>query len=154
MKYLTLKNTVLVLLLLFVAIQFFRIDKSNPPLILENDFITINKTPENIAAILHKACYDCHSNDSKYPWYSNIAPISWWLKDHILEAREELNFSEWAEMSTKEKRKKLKESAEEIEKGEMPLTSYTLIHQNAKLTTEEIVLLKNYFAEISIRSIE
>lgn len=124
-------------IVLLVIIQFFRIDKTNPTIIQENDFISITNPPENIKNLLKTSCYDCHSNESTYPWYTNVAPISWWVKQHINEAREELNFSEWGTFTEKRKKHKLEEVYEEVEEGEMPLKSYLIAHSEAKLTTEQ-----------------
>ena len=124
-------------IVLLVIIQFFRIDKTNPTIIQENDFISITNPPENIKNLLKTSCYDCHSNESTYPWYTNVAPISWWVKQHINEAREELNFSEWGAFTEKRKKHKLEECFEMVEEGEMPLKSYLIVHDEAKLTTEQ-----------------
>ena len=131
------KKIALGFIALLVIIQFFRIDKTNPAIIQENDFISITNPPENIKQLLKTSCYDCHSNESTYPWYTNIAPISWWVKQHINEAREELNFSEWGTFTEKRKKHKLEECFEMVEEGEMPLKSYLIVHDEAKLTTEQ-----------------
>jgi len=131
------KKIVLGLLIIVVVMQFFRIDKTNPEVNIADDFIAITNPPEEIATILKTSCYDCHSNESSYPWYSNIAPISWWLKHHLNEGREELNFSEWNTYSEKRKDHKLEELAEEVEEGEMPLNSYTWTHSNANLSVDQ-----------------
>ncbi len=136
------------LLVILIIIQFFRIDKTNPAIKIENDFIEINNPPEEIASILKTSCYDCHSNESTYPWYSNIAPVSWWVKDHINEAREELNFSEWGTFTAKRKDHKLEEMVEEVEEGEMPLNEYTWTHSEAKLTAEQKTLLMDWVKEV------
>lgn len=130
---------------ILVIIQFFRIDKTNPVIVQGNDFLTVTNPPENIQLMLKNACYDCHSNQSKYPWYTNIAPISWWVKDHINEGREELNFSEWGTFKEKRQKHKLKETIEVLEEGEMPLESYLIIHDEAKLTTEQKNELVTWF---------
>ncbi len=134
---------------LFVVIQFFRIDKTNPEVVQGNDFITVTNPPESVAKTLKTTCYDCHSNESKYPWYSNLAPVSWWVKDHINEGRDELNFSEWGTFTDKRKAKKLGEVVEEVEEGEMPLPPYLITHSDAKLTevqTKELIDFFKYLA--------
>jgi hypothetical protein len=141
------KKILLGLLFILVIIQFFRIDKSNPEINMVNDFIKINNPPEEIATLLKTSCYDCHSNTTKYPWYSNVSPISWWVKHHIDEAREELNFSEWGSFKAKRKDHKLEEAIEELEEGEMPLNSYTWTHSEANLTAEQKTELLNWFKE-------
>lgn len=117
--------------------QFFRIDKTNPPAEPASDMIAVENVPEDIQVILKNACYDCHSHETEYPWYSNVAPVSWWLKDHIDEGREHLNFSEWASYDAERKAHKLEELAEEVEEKEMPLESYTWAHSESKLSDEE-----------------
>ncbi|NCP45301.1 MAG: hypothetical protein COW67_10845 [Flavobacteriales bacterium CG18_big_fil_WC_8_21_14_2_50_32_9] len=145
-----LKKIALVLFAIFVIIQFFRIDKTNPEVIIENDFINVVNPPEEIATIIKTSCYDCHSNTSKYPWYSNVAPISWWLKDHINEAREELNFSEWETYNIAKKINILEEAIEEIEEGEMPLYPYKISHSSAKLNVNQIKLLMDFLKNLKI----
>lgn len=133
------------LLAVLVIIQFFRIDKENSETIPRKDFITQTSPPEAIQKLLKNACYDCHSNTTKYPWYSNVAPISWWVKDHINEGREELNFSNWADYSLKKQIHKMEECWEMIEEGEMPLESYLITHGEAELTAEEKELFIEWF---------
>jgi hypothetical protein len=128
-----------------IIIQLFRIDKTNPIVNSADDFIEITNPPEEIAKILVSSCYDCHSNESSYPWYSNIAPISWWVKDHINEGRKELNFSKWSTYDEKKKEHKLEEMIEEVEEGEMPLKPYPLTHPKARLTLEQKEELTSWF---------
>ena len=139
------KKIVIALVLLVVIIQFFTIDKTNPEVIQENDFITITNPPESVVQILKATCYDCHSNESKYPWYSNVAPVSWWVKDHIDEGRDELNFSEWGTFSNKRIAKKLEEVVEEVEEGEMPLPPYLITHSDATLSEQQTKELIDWF---------
>jgi hypothetical protein len=136
------------LLAIFIIIQFFRIDKTNPTINLADDFIEISNPPQEIATMIKSSCYDCHSNESNYPWYSNIAPVSWWVKHHIDEAREELNFSKWSTYDAKKKDHKLEEMAEEVEEGEMPLKPYPLTHPEAQLTAEQKEQLEGWFKKI------
>lgn len=138
------------LLAVIIIIQFFRIDKENPEVIPRKDFITQTNPPENIKTILKTACYDCHSHETKYPWYSNISPINWWLKDHIDEGREHLNFSEWADYPLKKQQHKLEECWEEVGEGEMPLESYLYTHSEADLTQEERDALIEWFKSINL----
>lgn len=140
------------LILIFVGMQFFRIDTTNPKVEPFNDFISINNCSSEITGILKAACYDCHSNETSYPWYSQIAPVSWWLKDHINDGRKHLNFSNWGEYSSKKADHKLDECVEEIEEGEMPLNSYTWTHRNAKLSSDQKEQLMSYFT--SLRTFE
>ncbi len=97
--------------------------------------------PENISGIMEKACYDCHSNNTDYPWYANIQPVGFWLNDHIKEGKGELNFSEFLTYSPKKAHHKMEEVIEQVKEEEMPLNSYTWVHTDAKLTPEERVEL-------------
>ncbi len=123
--------------LIFIVIQFFRIDKNIPTSDSSLDFITVGQVPDDIQHILKNSCYDCHSNQTKYPWYAEIAPLSWWIGHHIEEGREHLNFSEWGNYSEKSKTHKLEECYEEIDEGEMPMTAYSLVHASARLQDPE-----------------
>jgi hypothetical protein len=142
------KKVLFALLAVFIIIQFISIDKTNPPVDKSKDFLALKKTPQDIAQLIRNSCYDCHSNETKYPWYAKIQPVAWYLKDHIDEGREELNFSEFANYEAIRQAKKMRKSANEIEEGEMPLESYTLIHQKAKLTSEQKEKLQKYFTSI------
>lgn len=142
------KKILIVLLVAFIFIQFFPIDKVNPPINKEIDFLSVKQTPVPIATLIKTSCYDCHSNETKYPWYSNVAPASWFLKKHIDEGRKKLNFSTFATSDAKRQVHKLEECVEMLEKGEMPLESYLLGHQNARLSAEQNLQLINYFKKI------
>lgn len=131
------KKLLFALGIVLIVIQFFSIDKESPQYISENDFIYVTNPPEEVGKLLKQACYDCHSYESKYPWYTNVAPVSWWIKHHINEGRDELNFSAWDGFSKKRKKHKLKEMIEMVDELEMPLTSYTWAHPEAKLTREQ-----------------
>ena len=133
------------LLVIFVIMQFFGIDKTNPPVDQKLDFITITQPTAEIATMLKDACYDCHSHEVKYPWYTNIAPVSWWVKGHIDEGLSEVNFSEWGNYPAKKANHKLEESYEKVEKKEMPLTPYLIAHSEARLTAEQRATLVTFF---------
>lgn len=147
-KLFTTVNVLIGILVILVLIQLIRIDKTNPPVETANDFITIANPPQDVALILKESCYDCHSNTTIYPWYTNVAPVSWWLKNHINDGRKHLNFSEWRNYTAKKADHKLEETVEMVEEGEMPLTSYTLLHPKAKLTPAQrdklVAWLKDY----------
>ena len=147
MKSLNRKTILSILLGIFIIMQFFRIDKTNPPVNKALDFIEIHQPPKEIAAMLKDACYDCHSHEVKYPWYTNVAPVSWWVKGHIDNGIEELNFSEWGNYEASKAKHKLEESYEKVEKKEMPLTPYLIAHSEARLTTEQRAALVKYFKE-------
>lgn len=128
------KKISVILLVAFILIQFFPIDKNNPAPTPQMDFLTIKNTPETTAKLIRNGCYDCHSNETKYLWYSNVQPIAWFLQDHIEEGRKELNFSTFATYEPKRQAHKLAEAIEQIEKGEMPLDSYIIAHSEAKFS--------------------
>jgi len=139
------KRILLGLVILFLGMQLFRIDMDNPVVNYEQDFISMMNPPSEVESILRTSCYDCHSNETNYPWYSNVAPVSWWVEHHIEEGREELNFSEWGTYDAERKDHKLEECAEEVEEGEMPLQPYTITHGNAKLSEEQRELMEEWF---------
>jgi len=97
--------------------------------------------PAATAQVLERACYDCHTNHTDYPWYANVQPVAWWITRHVNDGKRHLNFSEFATYKAKRAHKKLEETAGEIKEGDMPLSSYTLIHTNARLTPEEKKLI-------------
>lgn len=134
-----------VLLLAFVLIQFFQIDKTNPPVNEGVDFLNIKSTPDPVAKLIKNACYDCHSNETKYPWYSSLQPVGWFLQDHYDEGRKHLNFSNFATYTAKQQSHKLEEAIEMIENKEMPLNSYIIGHPEAKLSDENRKTLVAYF---------
>jgi hypothetical protein len=139
MKYL--KIAAIVLFVAFVAIQFYRPDFTNPPIVESENLFAAGYVPENVKAILVRSCSDCHSNETVYPWYSNISPSSWFLADHIDLGRSEMNFSKWNTYETGRKDHKLDELCEMVESRNMPLPSYLWIHWGAKLSDEEIKTL-------------
>ncbi|NMH24899.1 heme-binding domain-containing protein [Flavobacterium solisilvae] len=142
------KKILIALLVVLVVLQFFQIDKTNPAVDESKDFLKTQNTPEEIASIIKTSCYDCHSNESKYPWYSNVQPAGWFLKDHIDEGRRELNFSTFTDYEVKRQDHKLEECIEYIEKDEMPLGSYTLVHREAALTEAQKNILIDYFKSV------
>jgi hypothetical protein len=142
-KYL--KWSAFALLMLLLVLQFFQINKTNPEIKPGEDFLVINKTEASTAKLLKDACYDCHSHETKYPWYTNVVPLSWWIKKHIVKGREELNFSTWATYTAKKADHKLEESIEMLEEKKMPLKSYVIAHSEAKLSADQIKQLSDYF---------
>lgn len=133
------------MVIILVFIQCIRIDKTTRNYIKSDDLLIASNASPKVVSIMHKACYDCHSYETKYPWYSNVAPVSWWTKNHINEAREEINFNDWTHFSEKRQDKKLHACIEEVEEGEMPLQSYTWIHHEAKLSADQKNILIAYF---------
>ena len=147
------KRILFFLLALLVIIQFIRPGKNLSTTGSANDISTKFAVPENIHLILEKACYDCHSDNTYYPWYSNIQPIGWWLQYHVNEGKRELNFNEFAKYPAKKQDHKLKELIETVKEGEMPLTSYTWLHKKAKLSEQEKQILVDWAQGIRNRII-
>ena len=141
------KNIAWLLLVVLIIIQFISIDKTNPPVNPSQDFLTISQPPQEMARLIKDACYDCHSNTTKFPWYTNIQPVAWWVKNHIENGRKELNFSTWATYKNSKKIHKLEECAELTEATEMPLLSYILMHPEAKISEEERAAMVKWFTQ-------
>ena len=120
------------LAVVFVALQLTNPAHTNPP--VTADFVASNAPPPPIAALLHAACYDCHSHETKWPLYSRIAPISWLVVDDVNEGRHQLNLSEWPADRPDWQVRRLENMSDEIQSGEMPPKKYTLIHADARLT--------------------
>lgn len=131
------KIIAIILLVVFVGIQFITVGLNQSNSIPRTDFMLVNDVPNGIKDKLQVSCYDCHSNNTKYPWYNKIQPIAWFLEDHIEEGKAELNFNEWDSLSNRRKVSKLRSIIKQIESGEMPLDSYTLIHKDAKFSEAE-----------------
>lgn len=127
-----------------ILMQFVQPDKNNPQVNPTNDITNVLQADENVKVILKKACYDCHSNETKWPWYSYIAPISFLVAHDVNEGREHLNFSEYGNYSLKRRIHKLEEITEQVSANEMPLPIYLPMHPEAKLTKDEINILTNW----------
>lgn len=133
-----LRIIILILVIVLIGIQFVPVSKTNPPVTGEI------KAPDNVMQILRTSCYDCHSNEVKWPWYSNIAPASWLVSYDVEEAREHLNFSEWQSYSADDKAEDIEEIWEEIEEGKMPLWYYLIAHNDARLSDQDKEVIKNW----------
>lgn len=143
------KNIFKSLVAILVIMQFFQIDKSLPP-INPNDILeTVANPPENVLAQIKISCYDCHSHETKYPWYTYVAPISYWIKGHINKGREALNFSTWGELNAEDQKHLLHECAEKVEEGHMPPNGYVRMHGEAGLTNEQKKMLVGWFEQNS-----
>jgi len=139
-----LKKVTTALLILFIIAQFFNPEKNEYTKAPDSDFILTENPPQQLADILKESCYDCHSSNTRYPWYDRITPVNFWVNGHIDHGKGELNFSEWKHYSAKKKAHKLDEIIEVLENNEMPLSSYTLMHSEAKLTENETKTLINW----------
>lgn len=135
------KQILVGILIVFIAIQFIQPARNKNGQVLATDISKTYSLPENVQGILKTACYDCHSNNTEYPWYVNIQPVGWILTRHIKQGKEELNFSEFGSYSARRQMSKLKSIVNSIKDGTMPLSSYTFIHKNAKLSQGDKVLI-------------
>lgn len=131
------KKILLTLFVIIIVIQFIRPEKNKSTSISENDISRHYPIPANVDAILKRSCNDCHTNNTTYPWYTNIQPVGWWMQWHVNEGKSHLNFSEFATYAPKRQHHKLEETIEMIKEGEMPLNTYLWMHGNAKLTAED-----------------
>ena len=138
------KKILLFLLAALVVIQFFHPkpnkSKGEQPHYIGSSFFV----PDDVRSILAKACLDCHSNNTRYPWYSNIQPVDWWMNKHIRNGKKGLNFDEYTSRSLRFQYNKMKDLVEQVKEGDMPLNSYTWIHKDARLTQEEKDKLINW----------
>lgn len=139
------RTILLGVLAVLIIMQFIRIDKTNPETDPSKDLLTLLNPPAEIAQMIKVSCNDCHSHHTVYPWYTNIAPFSYWIKHHINEGREHLNFSVWEDYNNKRAHHKLEECYEEVLEGHMPLPSYLWMHGEAKLDSDQQKKLAGWF---------
>ena len=137
------KKILLISGILFIALQFIRPVHNKSGQVLTTDISKVITIPDTVLNVLKNACYDCHSNNTDYPWYSNIQPVGWLMANHIKKGKNELNFSEFGGYSPRRQLSKLNEIANSIKDDIMPLWSYKMMHKNAQLGTEEKKLLIN-----------
>lgn len=127
--------------LVVIGMQFFQPERSNPPFDPQSGFEAIAKPDPELTAVLRRACYDCHSNETRWPWYSRMAPVSWFIANDVKEGRAHLNFSEWSRYGQQAARRRMEEACEEVRTGKMPLRSYLLMHAEARLGPKDIELI-------------
>lgn len=137
------KRILLILLIALLAIQFVRPAK-NESTDKSKHISTLYAVPADVNTILTKACNDCHTNNTIYPWYAEVQPVTWWLDDHIKEGKSHLNFDEYSTYNLRRQYHKMEEVIEQVKEKEMPLNSYTWVHRDAKLTNDERVALTNW----------
>ncbi len=128
---------VVVLAVAFVGIQFIRPERTNPSFDRAKDFASQPGSDSSIASILRRACYDCHSDETRWPWYSNIAPASWQVVDDVNTGRRHVNFSIWGKYPPSRRSESLDDIHDQISSGDMPLKKYLLLHPDARLTQAE-----------------
>lgn len=145
-KYL--KKAVFILFVVFVGIQFIPTNRNESTEILATDISLVFDVPEAILATLKTSCYDCHSNNTIYPWYNKVQPVSWFLEDHIARAKAELNFSDFGSYSKRRQKNKLKSIASQIKDDKMPLSSYSLMHSDAVLSKDKKAIFFNWIDKL------
>lgn len=132
-----------------LVIQVIPVERNVSTVPPGQSFEKTEKVPANVAAILKVSCYDCHSNNTRYPWYSELQPGAWFMAQHIKKGRDELNFDEFNNYSKRRKKAKIKSIISQIEKDEMPLKSYRMMHGNARLSADEKKELLDFFNTIN-----
>jgi len=137
----TFKRILIVGLFAFVGIQFIPAELNQQTDVSRSDFSDVYDVTDNVMNILEASCYDCHSNNTNYPWYSQIQPIRMMMDYHVEDGKDELNFSEFGNYSERRKRNKLRAISEQIRESKMPISSYALMHQEARLTETDRELL-------------
>jgi hypothetical protein len=138
------RKILIVVLVIFLAIQFIRPERNNGEMSGPHDITHYMKVPDTVMHMLKTSCYDCHSNQTVYPWYVNLNPIGLWLKYHIDDGKTAINFSDLSGFSKKKLDHRMKDITEQMETKEMPLTSYTFIHGYAKLDSNQIQMIKEW----------
>jgi len=131
------KYALLAAVFLGIVIQFVPIDIRNPPEVRANTIYTLESVPQNVRAIFDSSCVNCHSNQTQWPWYSYVAPVSWIVVHDVHEGRRHMNFSEWGSYPAKKRDKKLEEICDQLMNGDMPDGKYLLIHRSARLSQEQ-----------------
>jgi len=131
------KKIFLIILAILVIIQFIRPSKNISTVVSQNDISKHYTVPDGVKKILEISCNDCHTNNTEYPWYTNIQPVGWWMQWHVTEGKGHLDFSEFAAYTPKRQHHKLEETERLVKEGEMPLNSYLWIHTDAKLSPEQ-----------------
>ncbi|SRX54837.1 MULTISPECIES: heme-binding domain-containing protein [Aequorivita] len=139
-----LRIILIILLIAFVGMQFVPTRRNQSNIVPKTDFLVVNNPSKNVNTILQESCYDCHSNNTDYPWYNKMQPIAWFLEHHIKEGKDELNFNEWDTYSERRKNSKLNAMIHQIEDEEMPLYSYVLMHRDAEISKDERQTLVAY----------
>lgn len=144
------KKIGLLFLILLLIAQFFRPEKNKGHLSSIEPFLAETNPPENVKTILKETCYDCHSNVTRYPWYNSITPVNYWMANHVEHGKKHFNVSTWEGNSIKRKDHKFEELIEMVEEKEMPLKSYTWVHSQANLTTDQIQSVVDWAKQVRI----
>jgi hypothetical protein len=145
----TLKLLALVIIALVILIQLYRPERYTTEEITSDHITNVINVPENVQSILKRSCYDCHSNQTRWPWYSGVAPVSWFVISDVSRGRSKMNFSEWSKYSKTKQGIKLDNICDEITEGDMPLKQYLYIHKDAVLSKEDKDILCRWAKEES-----
>ena len=132
-----LRRIIITLVIILIAIQFVPVNRTNPPTDAAKSIYVVEKMPENLQALLNRSCKDCHTNETHWPWYSYVAPVSWLVANDVHEARHHMNFSEWGTYNAKKRDHELEEVCNWTMGGDMPDGKYLFIHRSAKVTQAE-----------------
>ena len=132
-----LKRIAIGLVVVFLGIQFIRPARTNPPVDESQTIFARTQITPQVAAIFNRSCIDCHSNKTVWPWYTNVAPVSWWLSNHVNTGRQMLNLSEWGRLDQDRQDRKLRQICDEVQDGVMPLSSYLPMHPKARLSDQD-----------------
>ncbi|MDX1395228.1 MAG: heme-binding domain-containing protein [Gemmatimonadota bacterium] len=127
----------------FLVVQLVPVDRANPPVEMEVD------APAEVLSVLRTSCYDCHSNETTWPWYSRVAPVSWLVARDVREGREHVNYSTWGRYTAEDRAEKQAETWEDVEEGEMPPGIYTLMHPDARLSEQDRAALRGWALQAS-----
>ncbi len=146
-----LKKILLLLVIVFVIAQFFGPEKNQGDIASVEAFLSDTNPPEDVKSILKESCFDCHSSLTRYPWYSSITPVNYWMADHIKHGTKHFNVSKWGGASIKRKDHKIEELIEMVEEKEMPLPSYTWTHTEAKLTDAQIESIIKWAKQLRVK---
>lgn len=145
------KKILIGLLVILLLMQVMQPTKNQSDTLSENDISKSYALPAGVHETLVKKCYDCHSNNTQYPWYVHIQPVGWWMASHIEEGKNHLNFSEFKTYPLKRANHKLEEVSEELGEGHMPIDSYLWLHPEAKVTTAELDAINGWIASLGIK---
>lgn len=145
----TLWRLALIIIALVILIQLYRPERYTTTEITSDEVTNVLNVPDNVQKILKRSCYDCHSNHTKWPWYSAVAPVSWFVISDVSRGHAKMNFSEWGKYSKTKQSIKLDNICDEISQGDMPLKEYLYLHKDAVLSKEEKDILCGWAKEQS-----
>ena len=147
------KRILIGFVVIIIIIQFIQPARNNTGQVVPQSFIDTFLPNDTVLNLLSNSCFDCHSNHTKYPWYTNVQPIGWMMAKHINDGKAELNFDELAALSNRRRNSKFKSISEQIEQEKMPLKSFLLMQKNAKLSKADKNILINFF-QLIIKELE